>query len=158
MDVRIISNFDQVMLRLASGMRNVDENVRKIMHRNAGKYRQQAKQITRTIVYGKPANPKYPRSFDTWRSVDAMPTQDGVIIFNNPELAVMNKRFPGLQSYANRYGTLTDSRYTYYPRFVMEGNFFGHKQAPRDYLSVWKVQIKDSIIQDLNQAKIFTYS
>lgn len=154
--VTMISNFDTVLLNLASHMQQAMPRVNQILERNAPKYQESAKEIVRGIVYSHPPNSRYPRSMDTLNSVDVQKVPDGLVIFNNPALGTNNQRFPGLQSYATLSGTLYDETYRYYPAFVLRGNFFGNQQAQRNYVGVWAIQLKEEILQDLEQEGIFT--
>ena len=94
-----------------------------------------AREIVLQTVYSAPANPDYPRTYNLLNSTDAdRPDEDTIRIFLNPSQAMAATRFPGLRSYYNLVGKVG---YRFYPSYVREGNFFGVRQAERDFVQGW---------------------
>jgi hypothetical protein len=112
-------------------------------------YKGEAKTIVLQTVYAAPENPDFPRSMDTLESVDAdMPDDNTIRIFLNPDLAVGNTKFPGLQSYAYIKGSAQD-KFKYYPAFVRRGIFFRKRAPGRDFLAGWHSVFKPKFAKDV---------
>ena len=134
------------------------------LKRNESNYRNRAKAVVKSVVYGTKENPNYPRSGNLLAATDVYNIKgiDAVAtyIFLNPEKASrkFGYQYKGVDGPVDPQGLLSywtitgQGGHRFYPSYVKRGEGFMKTTGARDFVAGWRADLTPIYIKDVSIA------
>ena len=131
------TNFDQVAFRLEKRVANFEVKKQEFFKRKKASYAEAAKMVLESVIYAAYTPKRYRRTGASSDAVDYAITEDGAMIFLNPQKAnILSGGGKGI--------------WKYYPMFMISGAKT-IPQSPRNFLLGWKQYFEKVFKRDFDR-------